>query len=137
MSISVSTAVKNAIGNALVEIIDSGSTYSTGYIEIRSGVKPLTPSDDPTGVLLALLLLSTPPFSDFSDGRSLSFDILDDTSVDATGTAGWFRVYNKDGVGVMDGTVTQIGGGGDITFENINFIEGGVVSIRSIAISVF
>ncbi len=61
---------------------------------------------------------------------------MSDTSVDATGTAGWFRIYDRDNQAVLDGDITATGGGGDIEFDNINFVVGGVAAIPLLTASV-
>lgn len=48
-----------------------------------------------------------------------------DTSADATGTAGYFRIYDSSGtVCHMQGDVTVTGGGGKMTVQNVSFAAG-------------
>mgnify|MGYP003642575168 CR=1 FL=1 len=133
MTVNISTQARNDAGNAIVDLIDQGSSNPNGYLEIRSGTKPANPQ---TGVgatvLLATMIFSLPAFGNFSNGVSLANTISDDTSVDDTGVATWFRIYNRDSVAIIDGDITITGGGGDIEFDNVNFIVGGVVAITSL-----
>jgi len=129
----ISTQARNDAGNAIVDLIDQGSSNPNGYLEIRSGTKPANPQ---TGVgatvLLATINFSLPAFGNFSNGVSLANTISDDTNVNDTGVATWFRIYNRDNVAIIDGDITVTGGGGDIEFDNVNFITGGVVVITSL-----
>jgi hypothetical protein len=132
MTINISTQARNDAGDAIVDLIDTGSTVSNGYLEIRDGQKPVNPQTAASGVLLATLQLSNPAFRSFTNGVSQANTIADDTSVDATGVASWFRIYNRASQAIMDGDITISGGGGDIEFDNLNFIQGGVVTITSL-----
>jgi hypothetical protein len=132
MTVNISTQARNDAGDAIVDLIDQGSLNPNGYIEVRDGTKPTTPQDGATGTLLCTLNHSLPAFGNFSNGISLANPIADDTSVDATGVASWFRIYDRDGNAVIDGDITETGGGGDIEFDNVNFIVGGVVAITSL-----
>ncbi len=135
MAISISLLARNASGNAIVTLIDNGSANPNGFMEIRTGSKPATPQDSATGTLLATLSFSNPAFGSFSGGAATANAISPDTSVDATGLASWFRIYNRDSQAVLDGTITATGGGGDLEFDNVNFIESGTVQITSMTIA--
>lgn len=133
MTINISTQARNDAGDAIVDLIDLGSTNPNGYMEIRDGAKPVNPQ---TGigatVLLTTMNFSLPAFGNFSNGISLANSIANDTNVDETGIATWFRIYDRNGTAIMDGDITIAGGGGDIEFDNVNFIKGGVVAITSL-----
>ena len=132
MSVNISTTARNAAGDAIVGQIDGGSTNPNGYLEIRTGAKPATPQTGATGTLLATLAMSNPAFATFANGMAATNPIASDTSMAATGGAGWFRIYDRDGVPVIDGDITATGGGGDLEFDNINFILGGTVAINNL-----
>lgn len=132
MAIRISTQARNDAGDSIVDLIDTGNTVTNGYIEIRDGSIPANPQTAATGKILATLQLSVPAFKSFNNGTAQANTISDDTQVDATGTATWFRIYNRNKIAIMDGVVTVTGEGGDIQFDNVNFIAGGVVSITSL-----
>lgn len=132
MTVNISTQARNDAGDAIVDLIDQGSTNPNGYMEIRTGTKPTTPQGVVVGTHLATMNFSLPAFGNFNNGVSLANSIADDTSVDETGVASWFRIYDRDGTAIMDGDITETGGGGDIEFDNINFIKGGVVAITTL-----
>lgn len=133
MTVNISTQARNDAGDAIVDLIDQGSVNPNGYMEIRTGAKPASPQAAATGTLLATNAFSNPAFGNFSNGIAAANAIADDTDVDATGTAGWFRIYDRDGSAIIDGDITATGNGGDITFDNINFIAGGTVTITSLS----
>jgi len=132
MTIRINTEARNKSGDCIVDLIDVGSK-ANGYIEIRTGAKPASPQSSAIGIVLAVLEFSNPAFKSFNNGNASSNPISSETSVLASGRAGWFRIYNKNDEAVIDGDVTEKGGSGDITFDNIDFSVGGVVTISSLS----
>lgn len=132
MTVNINTQARNDAGDAIVDLLDAGSTNPNAVIEFRTGAKPASPQAVATGTLLATNNFSLPAFGNFSNGQALANPIADDTDVDATGVCGWFRIYDRDNGAVIDGDVTVTGGGGDIEFDNIDFIKGGTVTITSL-----
>lgn len=132
MTVNISMQARNDAGDAIVDLVDGGTINPNGYMEIRTGSKPSTPQVAATGTLLATLNFSNPAFGTFSNGHTFANAISNDTSVDASGRAGYFRIYNCDGTAIMDGDITVTGGGGDIEFDVVDFILGGVVAISSL-----
>lgn len=134
MAISISTQARNAAGAAIAALVDSGTTLANGFMEIRTGTKPATPQDTASGILLGVVNFSNPAFGSFSNGVATANAISPDTAADNTGTAGWFRIYNRNSVAVMDGTITITGGGGDIEFDNVLFVAAGTIAISSLSL---
>ena len=55
--------------------------------------------------------------------------VTPDSSADNSGTAQWFRVFKADGTtGVLDGSVTVTGGGGEMTLNTTSITAGGTIS---------
>lgn len=141
MALSLSTAARNAMCDALVDLVDGGS--GAGVIRIYTGSKPASPGTSPSGTLLAEFTLSDPAFGSASTGAA-TLDItpeVTDSSANASGTAGWFRVLDSTeaagtGLGVFDGTVTATGGGGDLTLNTVSVTSGGPVTITSGTVTV-
>lgn len=129
MTVNISTQARNDAGDSIVDLIDAGTINPNGYMEIRTGAKPASPQIAATGTLLATLNFSNPAWGTFSNGTAYANAISNDTDVDDSGTAGWFRFYDLDGGAVIDGDITITSGGGDIEFDVIDFIKGGVVAI--------
>jgi hypothetical protein len=132
MTINISTLARNDAGDAIVGLVDAGSNQPSGYLEIRTGSPPSSPQVAATGTLLATLRLSLPAFAVFNNGQASANPIAPDVDIATTGMAGWFRIYNRDNVPVIDGIITATGGGGDIEFDNINFVKGGTAAIATL-----
>jgi hypothetical protein len=133
MAITISTAARNAAADAIVDLLDAGSGPAT--IQIRSGSKPATPATAATGTLLGTLTASDPAFGNASNGVATAGAITGDSSADATGTAGYFRVLDSNGLAIMDGTITVTGGGGDMTLDSVSIVAGGSINITSFTVT--
>jgi hypothetical protein len=134
--LNLSTLAANAAGNALLGLINTGSLNANGYLEIRTGTKPVSVQTAATGVVLATLPFSNPAFSTFTNSKATANTIGNATHIPTSNVAGWFRIYNRDGAAILDGDITIIGGGGDIEFDDINFIQGGTISIALLTATV-
>jgi hypothetical protein len=129
MALSFSDALRNARANAITAAVDAGS--GAGILEIRTGAKPASPDDAATGTLLASITLADPSFGAAVDGV-ITLDNtpeLSDASADATGTAAHFRIKTSAGTGVIDGTVTATGGGGDLTLNTVSLVAAATFTI--------
>ena len=135
MAVKISTAARNDSCNAVVDRIDNGSTNSAGHIEIRTAPRPDTPQTAASGTLLATLNFSNPAFQAAVNGVTNVNTVADDSDIDATGIAGWFRFYDRDGNAVIDGTITTIGGGGDLEFNNVQFVKEGIAQIHDFSVT--
>lgn len=127
MGISLSDAARTAMATGLRDTIDAGG--GPGYVEIRTGTKPATVATGATGTLLATVTLADPSGTVSAGVLTLSGLPKTDTAADASGTAGWFRVYDSTGAAVVDGTVTGTGGGGDMEVDNPALVTGQTFSI--------
>jgi len=59
-----------------------------------------------------------------------------DTSADATGTAGHFRILDSTGTTChAQGTITATGGGGDLTLDNTSVASGQTVTVTSFTLT--
>ncbi len=135
MPLRIPTAVRNAMCDAAVDLIDGGA--GAGVLRIYSGSQPATPATSPSGTLLAEFTLSDPAYGAASVGVA-TLDIT--PAVTATGlsaaTAGWCRYVDSTeaagtGLGVMDGEVTGTGGGGLVELASLSISVGVVVTITS------
>lgn len=136
MTVRVSTAAAKAAVDALTALVDGGS--GPGTIQVRTGSQPATVATAATGTLLATLTCSDPAFgaaTNASPAVATANAISSDSSADASGTAGWFRIYDSSGTAVLDGSCSATGGGGDMTFDNAVFVAGGVVAVSSLTVS--
>lgn len=108
---------------------------NSGTIQIRTGA-PNDPDSAATGTLLGTLTMSATAFGNAADdgtnATSTANAITDDSSADATGTAGHFRVLDSGGTNcVGTGTITATSGGGDMEMNNISITSGGTISISA------
>jgi hypothetical protein len=137
----ISTNIRNACVDAVTVLFDGG----TGRVNVYTGSKPATPATAATGTLLGTLTLSSDAAPAASSGATTWNAITEDTSADASGTPGWFRIYRTDqtapgssGGGSdsrVDGTVTITGGGGELQFSNVTFVAGGGIFITAFSLT--
>ncbi len=132
ISTGATTGRLKAAADHVVDLLDAGS--AAGYIEVRTGSQPATVGTAATGTLLGTLALSDPAFGDATDASpsvATANAITDDSSADASGTAGWFRAYDSDDNPVLDGSVSESGGGGEAILDETDIVAGGTISITS------
>lgn len=130
----ISTAARNAIGDAVVDLIDAGA--DAGKLQIRDGTQPAGPDTAATGTLLAEITLNDPAFGDAAAGVATAVvsPALQDASADANGTATWFRVLDSDNNAIIDGDVGT--SGADLNLTTTTIVAGQPVSISSWTITV-
>ena len=132
MTIKISTLARNIAGAAIVSLVDQGSTRSSGLLEIRSGTRPASPQAPAFGTILASVSLAIPAFREFANGIARANAIAGPVIILNTGTATWFRVYDRNNQAVFDGDVSKDGTPGDLVFDYVNFVAGGVVNINNL-----
>lgn len=103
MATRLSVAVRNAMANAITAQIDGGT--GAGTVNLYTGTQPATVATAATGTLLATVTLSDPSFGAAANGTITNNAVAEDTSADASGTAGWFRVFDSAGTAIIDGAV--------------------------------
>ena len=128
---ALSLSLKNKCGDVVADSVDSGSTKSSGYIEIRDGVRPSTVEDTATGKVLVTITLSNPAFTDFLNGTAAA-NPTSPTAISETGTATWFRLYDRDDNGILDGDISDSNGNGHLILDNTSLVVGGSISITSL-----
>ncbi len=127
MGISLSDAARTEMATGLRDTIDAGA--SPGYVEIRTGSKPASVATGATGTLLATVTLADPSGTVSAGVLTLSGLPKTDTAADNTGTAGWFRIFDSTGAGVLDGTAGGTGSGADMIIDNPALVTGQTFSI--------
>lgn len=130
----ISNLARSAACDAIVDLLDGGAGAAT--IQIRTGTAPTNTTDADSGTLLATLTMTDPAFGAASSGVATAATITDDVSADASGTAEHFRAKDSDGTVIFQGTVTATGGGGDLTFNTVSFVAGGLVQVTSLTFTV-
>lgn len=131
MAFQFSTTARNAALDAIETAIGASA-----ILKIRSGSAPADCGTADSGTVLATLNLPSDWLAAASSGSKSKSGTWEDTSADATGTAGHFRIYASDGTTVhMQGTITATGGGGDMTLDNTSIASGQQVTITSFTLS--
>jgi hypothetical protein len=120
------------IRNSLLDGIDS--VFNSGTLEIRSGAQPASANDAATGTVLATIALPADSFAAASGGSKAKAGTWQDASADATGTAGWFRMYNTGDTQRIDGNVTATAGGGDMEIDSVSITAGQTVTVTSFSL---
>ncbi len=136
MATRIANAAAAAAADAVVDRLDAGA--GAGYIEIRTGTQPASAGTAASGTLLGTLVLSDPAFgaaTTASPAVATASAITDDSTADASGTAGWFRAYDSNAVAVVDGNITATAGGGDMELDDTTIVAGGVIAVSSWTIS--
>lgn len=128
MSFQISDKVRNAQADGIMDALD------TGTIELRTGVQPTLITDPATGTLIATLTLLSPAAPAASGGfATASLPVLVTSTV--AGTIGYARVKDLAGNTMIDGTVTEAGGGGDIIISEIIIAIDDVVQLISFTVT--
>ena len=131
MALKLSTTVKNARLDAIETAIGTAAV-----LKIRSGAAPAAITDADSGDVLASLTLPSDWLAAASNGTKAISGTWQDTSADAAGTAGHFRIYASDGTTQhIQGTVTATGAGGDMTLDNTSIAAGQSITITSFTIT--
>lgn len=123
------------VNNARLDAIET--TIGTAPIlRIRSGSAPANCAATRSGTVLASLTLPSDWMAAASSGSKAKSGTWQDTSADATGTAGHFEIMDSTGTTChMQGTVTATGGGGDLTLDSTSITTGQSVTVTSFTIT--
>ena len=120
MAITLTTAARNAACDAIVDLIDGGTTDANGDLVF------MTSGD----VEVATLAMSNPAFGAAAAGVATANTISDDTNATG-GTVAKFKIQNRDNTEVFQGTVTVTSGGGDIEMSSLSVGATDTVSVTS------
>lgn len=122
MAITLTAAAQNAACDAVVDLIDAGSTDASGDLVYQ------TAGD----AEVATCVMSNPAFGAASAGTATANAITDDTNATG-GTTTKFSMQDRDNTEVYEGSVTGTGGGGDIELSGGTVIgAGSTVSTSSL-----
>ena len=117
MALTLPTATRNAMCDALVDLVDGGA--GAGYLELQT-------SGD---VEAATVTFSDPAFGASAAGVATANSITDDASA-AGGTVDRFRIYDSDATEVLQGSVGT--SGEDINLNTLVIAATAVVSISAV-----
>ena len=128
--IRISVAARNAGVDAITALLDGGGT-----LEIRTGSQPATPAAADSGTLLAEIELESTAYGPAASGEAQLAGAPLSADAVAGGTAGHFRLKDAQGNPVVDGSVSESGGGGDLILDNTDINEGQKVNITEMPVS--
>ena len=127
MTLQYSATVRNAQLDAFETAIGTSAV-----LKIRTGAPPANCGTADSGTVLATCTLPSDWMAAAAAGSKAKSGTWEDTSADAAGTAGHFRIYASDGTTChAQGTVTATGGGGDMTVDNTSFAAAQAFSVTS------
>lgn len=133
MTLKISATLAIALCNLVVDAIDAGG--GVGSVKVYNGTQPADPSVAITSqTLLATFALPATAFgnaSAVSGGARATANAITDVNGAATANGQFFRVLDFAGAVIFDGTVTAVGGGGDMELNPIGVQSGVAVSIAS------
>jgi hypothetical protein len=108
MATRLAAATANTLANAAAALVDGGA--GAGTIKVRDGAQPAAADDPATGTLLLTFTLNDPAFAAAVAGVA-ALDVTPAITAlgVASGTAGWFRLADSNGVTVLDGACATLG----------------------------
>jgi hypothetical protein len=107
MGTRLADSARNKAVDGVTAQINTGA--SPAVIQVRSGAQPATPATVASGTLLATFTLPNPAFGAAATGSAALLGVPITAAFVAAGTAGWFRVLDRGGAAVYDGTVATSG----------------------------
>ena len=131
MAIQLSTTVRNARLDTIESTISTAAT-----LRIRTGAQPADCSTADSGTVLAEMSLPTDWMAAASSGAKALAGTWEDTSANADGTAGHFRIYDTAGTTChIQGSITATSGGGDMELDNTSIATGQTVTITTFTLT--
>jgi hypothetical protein len=132
MALQFSVPVRDAMADAFESVVSTSP-----MLTIRTGAKPANCAAPNQGVVLATLALPSDWMAASSGGTKAKSGTWQDTSADATGTAGHFRIHDTAGTTChAQGTVTMTGDGGDMQVDNTSFALGQSFTVNSFSFTI-
>lgn len=139
MTLSIDNASAIAACDAIVDNCDNGTTNAQATLVIYSGTPPANVDTPLSGnTVLAQLSMSNPAFGgavDAAPGATATAGaITDDTSADATGTATFFRILDRDNVPRIQGTAGDVGTE-ELVLNSASIQAGAAVVVSSLTVT--
>lgn len=129
MALQYSTTLRD---NQLDQV--ESTTGTAAVLRIYTGSAPATCADAATGTLLVEMTLPSDWMNAASNGSKTMLGTWEDTSANATGTAGYFRIWNS-GVTTCHIQGTCGMGTGDLQLDNTSIATGQKVTVTTFTIS--
>src|SRR3954467_9574095 len=107
MTLQLSAAVRNAILDSIETTVGTAAV-----LKLRTGAQPADLATADSGTVVATMTLPSDWMAAASGGAKSLSGTWQDTSADAAGTVGHFRIYASDGTTKhLQGSVTITGSG--------------------------
>jgi len=134
MAVKFAAAVAMSLANHLASLVDAAAT--PGTLIIYDGAEPANP-DTAIGSQVALVTfpLGDPSFGaavDTGGGGQITAEAIAPVDADEGGTAAWFRILDGDGDVILQGSVTDTTGNGDLKVSSTTVVAGIEVSVVSL-----
>lgn len=131
MASQFSITVRDARADAIETAIGASP-----LLYIRTGAPPADCAAADTGTALGVMTLPANWMNNAGNGSKTKAGTWSDTSADAAGTMGHFRIYNAaNTVCHWQGTITATGGGGDMTVDTLTVVAGQPITVTNFAIT--
>lgn len=131
MALQLSTAARNA----RLDSIES-TTGTSALLRIYTGSAPADCATAASGTLLVEMTLPSDWMAAASGGSKAKLGTWEDTSANATGTAGYFRIYDSGGTTChLQGTCSLTSGGGDMELDNTSIATGQSVTVSAFTLT--
>lgn len=122
-----------ALRNARLDTVET-TIGASPTLELRTGTPPANCAASDTGTVVATMALPADFLNAASGGSKTLNGTWQDTSADTSGTVGHFRI-KQGGTTHIQGTVTNTGGGGDMTLDNVVLNAGQQVAITTFTLN--
>jgi hypothetical protein len=129
MTVQFSTATRNASLDAIETTIGASPT-----LRIRTGPPPANCAAVRTGTILAETVLPADVWAAATGGSKALNAAVAEFNATGTGTAGHFEVV-QGATCHLQGSITQTGGGGDMTMANTSLATGQPVRVNSLTLT--
>ena len=131
MALQLSIPVRNARLDAIESTIGASA-----ILEIRTGAAPANCAAADSGTLLASMTLPADWMAAAANGSKGLSGTWEDTSANAAGTAGHFRIKDSGGTSChLQGTAGITGSGADLELDNDNIAAGQSITITGFTIN--
>ena len=135
MANKLSDSAQAAACDAIMDLINLGSTNAEGTLRFYTGAQNANGNSEATGAICDCELSN--PATGAADANGLAtFSTIAQGVATASGTVQSFAVLNRDGNVVFTGTVTATGGGGDIELTSVNISHHDVIVPSSLTYQV-
>lgn len=126
--------------DGVVDSLDGGTTNPQGVLRIYSGTPPTNVDTGLSGnTILSEHDLSNPAFGNATDNNpnaiATAGAVADDTSANATGTATFARLFDRDDVARVQLTVSATGGGGEVQINSTSIVTSTLVQVTSMTMT--